>query len=95
MWDFCAYARNSVLGVLHDYRILCVWNDHNIIWHLFDTRRVHVIIIIFIFISIDSDLDPALLSLGLTYTISLAATFQYCIAQSAEVENIVSQKSII
>ena len=44
-----------------------------------------------VFVSADSDLDPALLSLGLTYTISLAATFQFCIAQSAEVENIVSQ----
>ena len=51
-----------------------------------DSEQPHVV-----FVPADSDLDPALLSLGLTYTISLAATFQFCIAQSAEVENIVSQ----
>ena len=40
--------------------------------------------------SVDVQLDPALLGLGLTYTISLAGMFQYCVRQSTEVENIVS-----
>ena len=40
--------------------------------------------------SIDTDLDPALLGLGLTYTINLTGMFQYCVRQSTEVENIVS-----
>ena len=39
---------------------------------------------------LDIQLNPALLGLGLTYTINLAGMFQYCVRQSTEVENIVS-----
>ena len=34
--------------------------------------------------------DPGLVGLALTYAISLSGMFQYCVRQSAEVENIVS-----
>ena len=36
------------------------------------------------------DLDAGIVGLGLAYTISLAGILQYCVRQSAEVENIVS-----
>ena len=35
------------------------------------------------------ELNAGLVGLGLTYTVSLAGMFQYCVRQSAEVENIV------
>ena len=37
-------------------------------------------------------LDAGAVGLGLAYTISLAALFQYCVRMSAEVENIVSEQ---
>lgn len=36
------------------------------------------------------NLDPPLVGLALTYSLSLNGMFQYCIRQSAEVENYVS-----
>ena len=35
------------------------------------------------------ELNVGLVGLGLTYTVSLTGMFQYCVRQSAEVENIV------
>ena len=35
-------------------------------------------------------LDAGIIGLGLAYTIALAGILQYCVRQSAEVENIVS-----
>ncbi len=35
-------------------------------------------------------LDAGIVGLGLAYTIALAGILQYCVRQSAEVENIVS-----
>ncbi len=40
------------------------------------------------------DLDAGIVGLGLAYTISLAGILQYCVRQSAEVENIVSKEFI-
>ncbi len=37
-----------------------------------------------------SALNAGLVGLGLTYTLSLAGMFQYCVRLSAEVENVVS-----
>lgn len=37
-----------------------------------------------------SSLNAGLVGLGLTYTVSLAGMFQYCVRLSAEVENVVS-----
>ena len=39
-----------------------------------------------------TDVDPGLIGLGLTYVVGLASIFQWCIQQSAEVENLVSNK---
>lgn len=36
-------------------------------------------------------LDAGIVGLGLAYTIALAGILQYCVRQSAEVENIVSK----
>ena len=41
-------------------------------------------------IPLSSSLNAGLVGLGLTYTVSLAGTFQYCVRLSAEVENVVS-----
>lgn len=38
-----------------------------------------------------SALDAGIIGLGLAYTISLAGVLQFCVRQSAEVENIVSE----
>ncbi len=37
-------------------------------------------------------LNAGLVGLGLTYTLSLAGMFQYCVRLSAAVENVVSNK---
>jgi hypothetical protein len=47
-----------------------------------------------LYFAADFNLDPALLGLGLTYTISLAGMFQFCVRQSTEVENVVSYAGI-
>ena len=38
---------------------------------------------------VDTELSAGLVGLALTYTISLSGMFQFCVRQSAEVENIV------
>ena len=44
--------------------------------------------------SLSTALDASLVSLGLTYAISLTVLFQYCIKLGAEVESIVSCRII-
>jgi len=38
-------------------------------------------------VHLDASLDPGLLGLGLTYIVGLAGMFQFCVRQSAELEN--------
>ena len=45
---------------------------------------------VFIIAYFFSELDPGVVGLALAYTISLAGMFQFCVRQSAEVENLVS-----
>ena len=40
-----------------------------------------------------SSLNAGLVGLGLTYAVSLAGMFQYCVRLSAEVENVVSDRA--
>lgn len=46
----------------------------------------------FLSVPLASTLNAGLVGLGLTYTVSLAGMFQYCVRLSAEVENVVRGK---
>ena len=78
-------------------------NEHSQGWYLYlvSTRwfgmRIDLISGVFLatvaFSSIPlvGTLNAGLVGLGLTYTVSLAGMFQYCVRLSAEVENVVSR----
>jgi len=40
-----------------------------------------------LFFRVDAELNPSLLGLGLTYIVTLANMFQFCVRQSAELES--------
>ena len=51
--------------------------------------------VVFSSISLAGSLDAGLVGLGLTYALSLAINFQYCIRLSTEVENSVSEPLVV
>ena len=79
-------------------------NEHSQGWYLYlvTTRwfgiRIDFVSALFLaavaFTSVPlaSTLNAGLVGLGLTYTVSLAGMFQYCVRLSAEVENVVRGK---
>ena len=50
-------------------------------------------LLVMLILALDLQLDPSLLGLGLTYTLTLATMFQFCMKQSAELENQVKSQS--
>jgi len=81
-------------------------NEHTQGWYLYvvatrwfgirmDTlSALFLAAVAFISIPLASELNAGLVGLGLAYTISLTGNFQFCVRQSAEVENIVRNRFI-
>ena len=77
-------------------------NEHSQGWYLYlvSTRwfgmridfvsGIFLATVAFSSIPLAASLNAGLVGLGLTYTVSLAGMFQYCVRLSAEVENVVS-----
>ena len=79
-------------------------NEHSQGWYLYlvTTRwfgmridfvsGVFLATVAFSSVPLAGSLNAGLVGLGLTYTVSLAGMFQYCVRLSAEVENVVSRE---
>ena len=99
------YIYYYTLHLSMEYNTLCIsryQNEHSQGWYLYliSTRwfgiRIDFVSSIFLAavafssVPLSSTLNAGLVGLGLTYTVSLAGMFQYCVRLSAEVENVVS-----